>query len=151
MTENLLQQTIVSIFKEFYEPLIIESSWNGINLNGLSKDQIGKIMADFYAQGGLKGSSDLKVYLPNMRIVHIELKRPSTKIGKGQSKEQKEVQKRLETIGHKYYLCNSLESFFKAVNDNLDLDYRSELLKAYKGKYNAEQVAQQLNMKDYKC
>lgn len=146
MTEALLQQTIVEIFKTFYQPLMIESSWNGINLQGLSKEQIGKLMTDFYKQGGVKGSSDLKVYLPNMKMIHIELKRPR-RTG-GQSKEQKEVQEQLEFIGHKYYLCNSIESFFEVINNNLDLEYRLNLIKAYKGKYTEEQLKQQYEIKD---
>ena len=151
ISENTLQRTIVQTFKEFYSPLLIETSLNGISLKGLSPDKKGIIIADAYKQGMLKGSSDLKVYLTNMKVLHIELKRPSVKEGKGQSLDQKQLQRALEAIGHKYYLCNSSQCFFKAVNANLDLEYRLKLFKAYKGKYNKDMVMKQLDLKEEQC
>lgn len=147
MTEETLQRTAVGIFKEFYEPLIIESSWNGIDLSGIKdREEISKIIANFYQQGGLKGSSDLKVYLPDMKMIHIELKRPGRK--GGQSPEQKKLEKKLKSIGHRYYLCNDLESIFNAINANLSLDYRTELVHKYRGEYSMKAVAHQLGVKD---
>jgi len=146
ISENTLQRTIVQTFKEFYSPLLIETSLNGISLKGLSPDKKGIIIADAYKQGMLKGSSDLKVYLTNMKVLHIELKRPSVR--NGQSPDQKQLQKDLEAIGHKYYLCNSSQCFFKAVNTNLDLEYRLKLLEAYKGNYSKEIVLKQLDLKE---
>ena len=146
MTEALLQQSIVQHFKTMYSPLMIESSWNGINLSPMTQVQKAKIMLDFYGQGGIKGSSDLKVYLPDMKMLHIELKKPSIADGKGQSPSQVKVQKRLEAIGHKYYLVNSSEKFFKIINDNLSLEYRQELLENYSGEYTTEMVKKQYNL-----
>lgn len=135
MTESTLQTTIVTIFKEFYPELIIESSLNGIPLNGMTAKQRTLIITQLKAECMLVGTTDLKVFLFNGKTLHIELKRPSINVGKGQSTQQKEYQTRVEAIGHKYYLVNSLESFFDVINSHLDKEYRLGLYEAQKGNF----------------
>ncbi len=133
MTESTLQSTIVSIFKDFYPDLIIESSLNGIPLNGLSAKQKTLIIGQLKAEGMLVGTTDIKVFLFNGVSLHIELKRPSITEGKGQSQEQIAYQTKIESLGHKYYLINNVDSFFTVINKYLDKEYRLKLYNAQNG------------------
>ncbi len=133
MTESTLQSTIVSTFKNFYPDLIIESSLNGIPLNGLSAKQKTLIIGQLKAEGMLIGTTDIKIFLFNGISLHIELKRPSIAEGKGQSQEQIAYQTKIESLGHKYYLINNIDSFFTVINSYLDKEYRLKLYNAQNG------------------
>lgn len=79
--------------------------------NGGRRDAItGKRLKD---EGVIRGVSDLILDVPNAKYhgLRIEMK---TKDG-SQSKEQKEYQKMVESMGYKYILCRSLESFIKEI------------------------------------
>ena len=141
MTEELLQDTCKIMLKTFYPKLILCTSLNGINLNGLQPIQKKIIVSQMY-----KGEADVRVLLPKGVVLNIELKRPSIKEGKGQSNDQIKYQKDLEELGHKYYLVNSSDKFFKIINDNLSVEYRQELLENYSGEYTIEMVKQQYNL-----
>ena len=111
------------------------------------KEIVGKVMNSFRKQGAMyRGEADVRVLLPKGITLNIELKNPSVKDGEGQSDDQKQYQKDLEALGHKYYLVNSSEKFFKIINDNLSLEYRQELLENYSGEYTIEMVKQQYNL-----
>lgn len=64
--------------------------------------------------GLLKGVSDTIVVLPN-KTLYIEFK---TETG-AQSEAQKDFQSRIQSIGHSYYLCRSLEQFQSAIQSEL--------------------------------
>lgn len=146
MSEELLQQVIVEQFRHFYKNLIIVSSMNGVNLSQLKPTQRAIIVKNMKLQGFVKGFSDLEVILPKGKVLYVELKRPD---GKGvQSQDQKNVESKLKTLGHSYFLINSIEGFFKVVNDHLDLEYRLSLLEAYKGDFNTKQLKEQYSIKD---
>lgn len=66
--------------------------------------------------GFTPGVSDTIVLLPNAVTLYIEFK---TKIGR-QSPEQIEFQRRVEMLGHKYYLCKSLLDFQNIIKNNFD-------------------------------
>lgn len=53
------------------------------------------------------GMADLQIYLLGGITLHLELKSHSGR----QSDKQKEVEMELRALGHKYYLCNSVEEF----------------------------------------
>ncbi len=142
ISEELLQITIITTFREFYPNLVIKASLNGISLVGLSVKQKGILIANAKKQGMLPGEADIEVLLPLGNTLHIEMKTL-----KGvQSDKQKEYEGRLGTLAHKYFLCNSSESFFKVVNDHLDLEYRQELFKAYNGDLPLELVKKQYEL-----
>ena len=54
---------------------------------------------------GLPGSSDLKVYLPGGRTLHLEIKRPGRKL----TEAQEQMQATLTVLGHTYRVANSIE------------------------------------------
>ena len=61
--------------------------------------------------GVLAGVSDL-IVVGDGRILFVEMK---TQRGK-QSPTQKDFQKRVESLGHKYVVCRSLDSFIEEIN-----------------------------------
>lgn len=75
--------------------------------NGSRRDAItGKLLKD---EGVIRGVSDLCFDVPN-RFYHglkVEMKTPTGV----QSKEQKEYQSRVESVGYKYVVCRSLDDF----------------------------------------
>jgi hypothetical protein len=97
-------------------------------------------------QGMIVGEADTEVLLPEGGIIHIELKRPSISDGKGQSDKQIEYQKKLESLNHLYYLCNSTKSYLTALNSNLDKEYRQQAFEAYNGSYSKELVEKYYEM-----
>lgn len=125
MNEAILQQTTVKMITEFYPEFLIILSLSGTQLNG-TPQQKAKILNTWKEQGFRKGLPDFTLCLPEGRVIHIELKTPN---GTGvQSKDQKEVETKLIYLDHKYYLCNSTQCVFDAINKNLPLDYSKRRL-----------------------
>lgn len=61
-----------------------------------------------------KGTADIMFMLKDRHCIYIE-----TKAKTGQSKEQKEFQKKVEIAGHKYYIVDSLEKWNKIRNEHI--------------------------------
>lgn len=79
--------------------------------NGGRRDAVtGKHLKD---EGVIRGVSDLILDVPNAKYhgLRIEMK---TKSGV-QSREQKEYQKAVETMGYKYIICRSIEEFIQDI------------------------------------
>jgi len=106
MSEAQLQQIIVMFIKTYYPQLVINLSLSGINLSGLSSKQIGVLFKDLVKQGFRKGIPDLLIYLPEGKVLNLELKKPS---GGVQSEHQKEIESELKQLGHTYELVTSKE------------------------------------------
>ena len=110
ITENFIQQQIVLWFNNTYclahhsPRCMILSIPNG----GGRDSREGKTLKN---TGLLPGASDLLIVIPN-RTLYVEVK-TDTGI---QSSLQKDFQKRIESLGHKYYLVRSLEQFKQTIS-----------------------------------
>ena len=109
MTEATLQMTLVSILKQLYPDYVINLSLSGISLNGSAKENA-QTMYFMVQQGFSRGMVDLLLYLPNGKVLNMELK---TDKGK-QSADQVDVQQRLTKLGHNYYIIRTVYEAFKA-------------------------------------
>lgn len=121
MSEAVLQQTFVAMFRFMYPDLVLNLSLNGISLNGLSTQQKSQLIAECRKQGLENGIQDLSIYLPNGLILNLEFKRPN---GGVQSPEQKLIQSKLLALGHNYHLVRDLESIFQLIADHTTTQYR---------------------------
>ena len=113
MSEAILQQTLVSILKTLYSDYVINLSLSGISLNGSAKENA-QTMYSLQAQGFSRGMPDLLLYLPNGKVLNMELK---TDKGK-QSADQVDVQNRLTKLGHNYYIIRTVYEAFKAISEH---------------------------------
>ena len=103
-TEHNIQKSIIRWFRKEYPEYIIFSTNNEACYNN----------SYFLESGVLQGVSDLVVVLPN-KIIFVELK-----TNKGiQSKNQKQFQTKLNSIGYEYYIIRSLEDFKELIMSNL--------------------------------
>ena len=121
MSEAILQQTLVSILKTLYPDYVINLSLSGISLNGSAKDNA-QTMYSMVQQGFSRGMVDLLLYLPNGKVLNLELK---TDKGK-QSPDQIDVQQRLTKLGHNYYVIRTVYEAFKAISEHTELSDRFE-------------------------
>lgn len=110
MTEAILQQTLVSMLKQLYPDYVLNLSLSGISLNGSAKENA-QTMYSMAQQGFEKGMPDLLLYLPNGKVLNMELK---TDKGK-QSSDQIDVQHRLTKLGHNYYVIRTVYEAFNAI------------------------------------
>ena len=115
MSEAILQQTLVSILKTLYPDYVINLSLSGISLNGSAKENA-QTMYSMIQQGFERGMPDLLLYLPNGKVLNMELK---TDKGK-QSADQIEVQNRLTKLGHNYYIIRTVYEAFNAIAEHTE-------------------------------
>lgn len=73
------------------------------------------VMRSLKLTGFTAGISDTIILLPSGKSIFVEFK---TEIG-SQSPSQIEFQNRLENLGHKYYICRSLEEFKTIIEENV--------------------------------
>ena len=99
MTESQLQNEIVVFYRNNYE-------MHGKGLIFSVANESTYKNKVFKATGTMPGVSDLIVVTPE-KTIYVELK---TETGV-QSVVQKEFQKKIENLNHKYYLVRSLEQF----------------------------------------
>ena len=116
MSEAILQQTLVSILKTLYPDYVINLSLSGISLNGSAKENA-QTMYSLQAQGFSRGMPDLLLYLPNGKVLNMELK---TDKGK-QSADQVDVQNRLTKLGHNYYIIRTVYEAFNAIAEHTEI------------------------------
>ena len=116
MSEAILQQTLVSMLKQLYPDYVINLSLSGISLNGSAKDNA-QTMYSMVQQGFSRGMPDLLLYLPNGKVLNMELK---TDKGK-QSADQVEVQNRLTKLGHNYYIIRTVYEAFNAIAEHTEV------------------------------
>ena len=115
MSEAILQQTLVSMLKQLYPDYVINLSLSGISLNGSAKDNA-QTMYSMVQQGFSRGMPDLLLYLPNGKVLNMELK---TDKGK-QSADQVDVQNQLTKLGHNYYIIRTVYEAFNAIAQHTD-------------------------------
>ncbi|RLE39947.1 hypothetical protein DRJ16_07645 [Candidatus Woesearchaeota archaeon] len=111
MTEKILQQSFVSQFRVMYPAYQLILSLSGTALHGTAQ-QRSQTVAQWKREGFETGIADLTILAPHGVSIHLELKKP----GKGvQSKEQKAMQAKLESLGHHYYLVDNLPDMWQAI------------------------------------
>ena len=134
MSEAILQQTLVSILKTLYPDYVINLSLSGISLNGSAKENA-QTMYSMIQQGFSRGMPDLLLYLPNGKVLNMELK---TDKGK-QSADQVDVQNRLTKLGHNYYIIRTVYEAFNAIAQHTTesdrLEQRNKLIIHHNGLY----------------
>lgn len=116
MSETILQQTLVSMLKQIYPDYVINLSLSGISLNGSAKENA-QTMYSMIQQGFSRGMPDLLLYLPNGKVLNMELK---TDKGK-QSADQVDVQNRLTKLGHNYYIIRTVYEAFNAIAEHTEV------------------------------
>jgi len=123
MTEADLQRIIVQAIKLYYPQLVINLSLSGINLSGLNSKQVSVIFKDLKQQGFRRGIPDLLIYLPQGKVLNLELKRPN---GGVQSKDQKLVEEALKDLEHNYYIIRDKQELYTAIIYNTTIEYRMD-------------------------
>lgn len=131
MTEATLSNTILATATSLYYPLVFIESLNGIKTKNYA--MINRMV---------KGTADILVLIPNGGSLHIELKVEGNK----QQPNQVEYQKRIEAMGHKYYVCYSYDRFYEIVNSHLSDKFRQGLKEINKGKYGTNMLDKQYNL-----
>lgn len=105
--ESQLQSACVRWFRYQYPQCVIFAVPNGGSRNALEAKRLQQ-------EGVLAGVSDLIILAPNQTLF-IEMKH-----GKGkQTNKQKEFQKKIESLGFKYCVCNSFETFEQTIKENM--------------------------------
>lgn len=103
--ESEIQQSCVSWFRYAYPRYVIFSVPNGGSRNVVEASNLKK-------EGALAGVSDL-VVVADRRVLFVEMK-----TARGRQREtQKDFQRRVEVLGHRYVVCRSLDDFMAAVKE----------------------------------
>ena len=116
MTESTLQITLISMLRLLYQDYVINLSLNGISIPGDTKTKT-LIINQMKKEGMEKGMPDLLLYLPNGKVLNMELK---TDKGK-QSPDQVDVQNRLTKLGHNYYIIRTVYEAFNAIAQHTEV------------------------------
>lgn len=119
--ESVTQATLVSMLRALYPDILINLSLSGISLNGTAK-QNAQTINSMIAQGFERGMPDLVLYLPNGKLLNLELKKP---IGGVQSPDQIKVQSKLELLGHNYHLIRDVYVVFALIADATTVEFRT--------------------------
>lgn len=113
-TEDFLQQQIYQFFQNTY--CLKHHTPRGLIFsvpNGGTRN-IREAMT-MKATGLLSGVSDLIVFLPNGKMLFVELKLQNGR----QSDNQKDFEKRVDDLGYPYHIIRSLEQFKELINVEL--------------------------------
>jgi len=127
-SESTLQQILIQQLGFFYPELLPIQSMSGIHLHGNAK-QKAQVLNTMRKEGFRKGFPDLSLMLPEGKVLHLELKRPS---GGVQSSDQKEIEQILTRLNHQYYIVRSVDEAFKLIADNTSEMYRIKQFKEQK-------------------
>lgn len=109
-SESALQCTLVSMLRQLYPKFLISLSMSGISLNGTAKQNAMTIQHQ-RQMGFENGIPDFTLYIPSGKTIQFELK---TSTGK-QSPDQIEVEAKLKSLGHNYYLIRDIYEPFKII------------------------------------
>ena len=115
MSESTLQITLISMLRTLYSDYVINLSLNGISIPSDIKTKT-LIINQMKKEGMEKGMPDLLLYLPNGKVLNMELK---TDKGK-QSDDQVDVQNRLTKLGHNYYIIRTVYEAFNAIAEHTE-------------------------------
>lgn len=103
--ESSIQQSCVTWFRSSYPEYLCFSVPNGGFRNVVEAANLRK-------EGALAGVSDL-IVVAERRVLFVEMKAP-----KGRQRDtQKAFQEKVEALGHKYFICKSLDDFKKTVTE----------------------------------
>ena len=116
MSESTLQITLISMLRTLYSDYVINLSLNGISIPTDIKTKT-LIINQMKKEGMEKGIPDLLLYLPNGKVLNMELK---TDKGK-QSADQVDVQNRLTKLGHNYYIIRTVYEAFNAIAEHTEV------------------------------
>lgn len=116
MSESTLQITLISMLRTLYSDYVINLSLNGISIPTDIKTKT-LIINQMKKEGMEKGMPDLLLYLPNGKVLNMELK---TDKGK-QSPDQVDVQNRLTKLGHNYYIIRTVYEAFNAIAEHTEV------------------------------
>ncbi len=103
--ESGIQQACVKWFRLEFPQYIILSIPNGGSRNAIEAANLKK-------EGALAGASDLMI-IAERRVLFVEMKRPKGR----QQQSQKDFQRRVEMLGHRYVLAYSLDDFVQKVKE----------------------------------
>lgn len=103
--ESEIQQACVRWFRLAYPQYIILSIPNGGSRNVIEA-------ANLKREGALAGASDLLI-VADHRVLFVEMKKPKGR----QQRTQKDFQRRVEILGHRYVICYSLDDFMQKVRE----------------------------------
>ena len=115
MSESTLQITLISMLRTLYSDYVINLSLNGISIPTDIKTKT-LIINQMKKEGMEKGMPDLLLYLPNGKVLNMELK---TDKGK-QSADQVDVQQRLTKLGHNYYIIRTVYEALRAISEHTE-------------------------------
>lgn len=113
-TEELLQQTIISMVRSLYPNFVINLSLNGISLSGLPISQRTQLINSMKKQGMETGIMDFVLYLPSGKLLNVELK---TLTGT-QSDNQKTIQSKLKSLQHNYFVVRDIQTLFGLIAEH---------------------------------
>ena len=116
MSESTLQITLISMLRTLYSDYVINLSLNGISIPTDIKTKT-LIINQMKKEGMEKGMPDLLLYLPNGKVLNMELK---TDKGK-QSADQVDVENRLTKLGHNYYVIRTVYEAFNAIAEHTEV------------------------------
>lgn len=120
--ESTLQAACVRWFRYQYPNLIIYAVPNGGTRNVREAQRL-------KSEGVLAGVADLVVMLPQGKSLYIEMKIKGNK----QTKNQKDFQKKVITLGHTYAVCYTFEEFKRVIENYIIIgDYFAPKIKGFK-------------------
>lgn len=114
MSEATLQNTFYQMFTAFYPKYLFCLSLSGISLNGTPTERA-LVMKSAKSAGLANGLPDVQLALPNAVTLNLEFKKPSGGI---QSADQKHIESVLHSLGHTYYLVNSIDLAFQLIAEH---------------------------------
>lgn len=105
--EHNIQVACVTWFRYQFPNLLIYAVPNGGMRNSI-------VAAKLKQEGALAGVADLVIVTYN-RHIYIEMKTPKGK----QQPSQQEFERRVNALGHPYYVCHSIEEFMQVCKTEL--------------------------------
>ena len=112
--EDLLQIVIVKTIKDiFKDKVLVFSNLQGVSIKGKNKWGYIKKLKDM---GNMAGVSDLTILLPNGKSLWFEIKT----LNGYQNEAQKEFEKKLRMLGHKYYVVRSSNEAIDIIDRELN-------------------------------
>ena len=103
--ESGIQQACVTWFRYAFPRYLVFSVPNGGSRNVVEAANLKK-------EGALAGVSDL-IVVADHKVLFVEMK-----TARGRQREtQREFQRRVEVLGHRYVVCRSVDDFMRAIKE----------------------------------